>query len=747
MKAQVRQYHGTPTLFLNDQPVFAGCHLLGSLDPNYHDLNQEIMRVYANAGVHIYSIDSVGPEWCGPRQGDPGHFDFKFVAPRLQEVIDADPNALFLLRMGFESRWLPGNWWNLMYPDELETLSDGTKISQSYASLVWRSEVNDFLKGYINQLRMDGLYERVIAYQIATGTCGEWIKDWSSMTLPCGDYSEPMRRYFHTWLRKRYQNDTSALRTAWSDEQVTFDTAEVPSAEEQFHTKHFLFRDPKQEQKVIDYYTCYSELCAEVLIDFCHTVKKETLNEKLTGAFFGYLMELSWNDSFFNTNYGDLIHADVSTIQRSGHLGLHKVIQSPDIDFFVSPYGYAFRGLGGDCLPMQPSESLRAHGKIYLLEEDSLMHNNFDPGGRMQSTANSIAIYKRNFAQVITHGLGITWLETSSFLEDPLIVEDTHRWLSRYQELGTWVMQLDRTPNSEVAVFLDDESFYYQTIQNNISLPLIWQQRVINLNRFGAPHDVYLMNDLLDGNLPPYKLYIFLNPFQLNHERRKNIKQQICKDGKVSLWLYAPGYINPSAPSPIHTNHMTDLTGFRFGRGDNYWGEFMHITNFTHPICQGLPQDLFWNTTNTIGPIFHLEDLEATYLGQVVSAQGRCKPGFGVKTIHGTRPSSSWSSVYVATPNIPAPVLRGIARYAGVHLYNDNGDVLYATPDLLSIHTVSGGPRKFNLPRKVEVVYDLFNGTIIATNAGQFNAVLPPASTALYFTGEREKLKSLDPIL
>ena len=68
------------------------------------------------------------------------------------------------------------------------------------------------------------------------------------------------------------------------------------------------------------------------------------------------------------------------------------------------------------------------------------------------------------------------------------------------------MMQLDRTPSAEVAVFLDDESFYYQTIQNNISLPLIWQQRVISLNRFGAPHDVYLMNDLLDGNLPSYKL-------------------------------------------------------------------------------------------------------------------------------------------------------------------------------------------------------------------------------------------------
>ncbi len=185
---------------------------------------------------------------------------------------------------------------------------------------------------------------------------------------------------------------------------------------------------------------------------------------------------------------------------------------------------------------------------------------------------------------------------------------------------------------------------------------------------------------------------------------------------------------------------MTDLTGFRFGRGDNYWGEFMHLTDFTHPITQGLPQDLFWNTSNTIGPIFHLEDPESTTLGQVIYALGRCKPGFGVKTFAGEGQSTAWSSVYLATPNIPPAVLRGVARYAGVHLYSEAGDVLYATPELLSVHTVAGGPRTFKLPRQVEVVYDLFNECIVARQADQFQVTLPPASTALYYTGCESKI-------
>ena len=185
---------------------------------------------------------------------------------------------------------------------------------------------------------------------------------------------------------------------------------------------------------------------------------------------------------------------------------------------------------------------------------------------------------------------------------------------------------------------------------------------------------------------------------------------------------------------------MTDLTGLKFGQGNSPWGPFMHVTNFAHPITRGLPQDWFWGTTNPIGPLFHLEDPEAVTLGQVVYSLGRCKPGFGVKTFNPGDPPAAWTSVYIATPDVPAPVLRGIARFAGVHLYNEEGDVLYATPELLSVHSVSGGPRTFKLPGAVEVVYDLFAEQTLERNVSHFQVTLPPASTQLYFTGREEIL-------
>lgn len=744
MKAQLKQHNGTPTVFLDDQPAFFGCHLVGYMYPDKPNEHQHIARKYAEAGIHIYSVDNLTHEWVGPHPEREGQFDFAAVAPRLQSYIDVDPQATFLMRVGLDTRWAPSSWFNEAFPDEVEVLSDGTRWGHSFASRIWREHAQDALRALIRHLREIGLYDRVLGFQIGAGSSGEWIKDVGCMMQTTTDYSPAMRRHFQGWLHERYPDEV-ALQTAWADPSVTFATAAVPSAEEQSRTlTGHSFRDPLREQKVIDYYLCYAELCADDLIALCRAVREETHGEKLTGGFFGYVLELAWNMCFFATP-STIADSEVSTIQRSGHLGLKRLLESPDIDFLVSPYSYGFRGLGGDGLPMQPAESLRRHGKIYFMEEDALMHNGFDPGGRNQAVENHIAVYQRNFAQCLTHAHGVTWFEVASLCEAESLVEERNRWMRRFQELGTWALDLDRAPAADVAVFLDLESYHYESIQNNVDIPLIWRQRLVGLNRYGAPHDIYLLDDLLEGGLPPYKLYVFLNPFHLNNRRRDKLKQILRRDERVALWLFAAGLLNTDHglgpdDKPLYRQHLHDLTGLHFGQGDSPWGPLMHVTNFRHPITRGLPQDWFWGSTNPIGPLFHLEDPEATTLGQVVYSLGRCKPGFGVKTFNAGRPAEQWSSVYMASPDLPAPVLRGIARWAGAHLYNEDGDVLYATPELLSVHSVAGGPRTFKLPRPAEVIYDLFNERVVARDTSAFDVELPAASTSLWYTGPADRL-------
>ena len=521
-----------------------------------------------------------------------------------------------------------------------------------------------------------------------------------------------------------------ALRKAWADPNATFETAKVPTRSQQLQTHHMTLRDPLTEQQVINYYQALSDLNSDLVIDFNKTVKEENGDRALTGAFYGYIFELTGNDSYWGVGK----EARLSGLQRSGQLGFRKIIESPYVDFIATPYIYFLRSIGGECSPQQPVESARIHNKMFILEDDTRTHLALPEHGygRADTLADSIAIMKRNFASTLVRCLAIWWLGEKHHI-DPSREPAFTPLLASFQQLGTWALQLDRSPCAEIAVLLDDESLYYETIYNDLSLPNITQQRVWGLPRIGAPFDCYLLQDFIDGKVPSAKLCIFLNAFRLDDKRRKALSDELRKDGRTALWIYAPGYIKDD----MSVDHMEELTGIQFGKSEFPWGPLMHITDFDHPITEKLNEELFWGTNTPLGPIFHVDDPEATVLGEVVYSEGRCDPGFALKSF------PEWNSVYIAAPNIPAPVLRGIAKYAGVHLYSEDGDVLYANKQLLAVHTIRGGKRTLRLPESVEVVYDLFERKIIAENTDTLKVELPKRSTSFYFTGGHALINDL----
>jgi hypothetical protein len=717
--AEVKVHNGSPALFLDGRPVFAAINWVSGPAPDKWDFEEQA-RQSATTGIHIYAFDvGKGTEWVGPGPGRPGDHDFSTVEARFGRIIAADPEALFHLRIYLEPGH--GDWWETAHPGECELLSDGRRNGMSFASRVWRDEAKEFLRAYIAFLRKTGLFDRVIAYQVGAGHTGEWVKGESSMSTPCGDYSEPMRRYFREWLRRHYQDDISRLRAAWRHAPaVTFDSAEVPAAGRQLEARLYTFRDPSVEQDVIDYFAALAELCADAVIDLCRTVKEKTEGRRLAGAFYGYLLDLAWNGGFFK----ERPDSDYSTYQRSGHLGLGKVLASPHVDFLVSPYSYGFRGMGGDSPSMLPADSVRLHGKLLLIEDDTRTHiDDQDPNyGRVKTFEDSRTILRRNLAHFLTHGEGAWWaLWKVDTVKEPRFGP----LLRGFRELGEISMNLDRSSASEVAVLLDDESFFYETCRYSLDIPLIFQQRLWGLPRMGAPFDLFLLDDFLAGKLRPYKLYLFLNPFRLDGARRNALSKELRRDGRSALWIYAPGYIKNE---PDLAN-MEEITGFRFGLGEQPWGPLVHITDFGHAISRGLGEDLVWGTNAKLAPLFYVDDPDARVLGEVVYSQGNCRPGLAVKEFPG------WRSVYSAAPNLPASVLRAIARTAGVHIYCDAGDVVYANRSILGIHTLSGGPRVIRLPGRTPAVVDMFTGETVAHDTAEVRVTLEPRSTAVFSIG------------
>jgi hypothetical protein len=74
------------------------------------------------------------------------------------------------------------------------------------------------------------------------------------------------------------------------------------------------------------------------------------------------------------------------------------------------------------------------------------------------------------------------------------------------------------------------------------------------------------------------------------------------------------------------------------------------------------------------------------------------RAGFVVKKLLG------WRSIYSAAPVLSWRVLQGIARYAGVHVYDDAGDMVWANSAFLAVYAQSGGVRTVRFPEPVTVV-------------------------------------------
>ena len=202
MEARVKMHKGTPTLFIDDNPAFAGYLWASAPTPDGYPL-ADVARAYARAGIHLHAFDvgvgALTPEWCGPGANHEGHFDFSTVEARFGRILDADPDALFHLRVHLEMGRQRGKWWRDMYLEECELDSAGRRNTQSFASPIWRTQANEFLRAYIAHIKAIGLSDHVIAYQTGAGHTGEWVKGDSSMWDYCADYSQPMSSHFQSY--------------------------------------------------------------------------------------------------------------------------------------------------------------------------------------------------------------------------------------------------------------------------------------------------------------------------------------------------------------------------------------------------------------------------------------------------------------------------------------------------------------------------------------------------------------------
>ena len=732
LTSEVKILNGMPALYVNGK--LTSQVLAAPYPPGLSDFTD-----FLQAGISIFDI-YLRFDWSGPEQ-----YDFKRVDEKLDTYLKLEPKALFLPRVLLT----PGPWWCKEFPSEITMRDDGSPAGMfgapchpSLASEKYREHSHKAMIAFLNHVE-DKYGDHIVGYQAGNGFGGEWLTFNSFWEVRPGappptkfgveDYSPPAQAGFRRWLKEKY-GTVEELRRAWRDPKVTFETATPPNEVERYSSTHGIFFDPGVSQRVPDYFTFFNDIVADVLLENCRWIKEITNRKKIVGAFYGYL----W------CNFPNL------SVVHSGHLGLAKVLRSPDVDFLASPYTYDNKQIGGPNNSQTLPEAVALHGKLYFNEVDTETHlhqRQWRWGNSLNNPKNweeTKGLLTRDYGYALSKGFGMWWtdLHGGTFHDDQII-----RLLGDLKKVDEKYLEADKRSNADIAVVLDEASFTYFGDGEPLFNALLTAQKQWELGFIGAPWDPCLLTDMANPKLRDYKLYIFLNTFRVTPEQRAAIHARLKRNGATVVWVYAPGYIGEK----LSVDYMQDLTGIRLAESDSAGELHVDITAYDHAYTKSLPNGFAYgsdvNVANIIrwydhqiylkdprdpslqrdlpgfriNPRFWSDEPEAKVLGRLA---GLDKPGLVVKKQPG------WTSVYSSAPVLPATLLRNIARAAGCHIYSEANDVVYANRNFLCIYAPGGGTRTIRLPEESRVV-DLLENRIVSEGTKEFPLTMAPNSTVL----------------
>jgi hypothetical protein len=622
-------------------------------------------------------------------------WDYAALDRSVLEALGAQPDARLILRVFIEAP----DWWDAENPQELILFSHGRHAAKipgvtdrgtfaAFTSKKWREDAKEALRRFIAHVEQAPYADRVIGYVPAGGEDGCW-RYWGAAEGLYADYSRPQRVAFVNWLRRKYNNDVRELRVKW--QQIVNPMMAPPEGEEPIptvlnwddvhipdiaaRTDHLSqsLLDPAAAPEVADYNLFHAEQVADFVCELAGVAKEACERRKLVGVSYGHLLD----------------HArSAEMLQTAGHIALDRVLTSDDIDLVAAPC----MALDGHRLWSSLGASVKAHGKVPI---DEILPT--DTGADLGPEA----------AQMAVAGGAVWAAEAQPEPPEPAF----HR---------------DRASAAEIALLVDHFSAAFLAEGNALSSPLLAGQ-CASLAEVGAPCDVWLLDDLIAGRLPEYKLYVVANAFNLDESARESLREQLARDGKTVLWIYAPGAMDETL-SGRTAMELTDLAIGFVAKTAPLW---VKVVDSTNPLIEGVPKGFEYGTTDPAGPVFFALPTRGEVLGTIqvpsLLEKGEPREWAGLIASEG----EDWTTVFSAAPNVPAELLRPIARHAGVHVYVDTGDEVWANASTLALHALSGGGKRIRLPQALDV-RDVVSGERLATNSTEFRVTMREGETRLF---------------
>ena len=689
IRVSIKNTASGPVLLVNGKAVvptlfFVNFDTSPSLRPN----QLAEIKLAGKHGVNIVSFPVPMP-W--PRDGVT--YDFAEVDARIEAAVKANPNVLIIPRIGVS--W-PPKWWCEQYPEELMLYNDGSRGIASIHSQIWRKTAAQHMAALIKHIESN-YGKHILGYHPCGQNTGEWFFDATWEGRESG-FEEPARSAFKAFLTLKYKSDAN-LQTAWAEPSVTLQTADVPNDEER-RAQSGSFRRFPLAQKVFDFDEFRNEAMADIASYFCRVVK-ENAPSKAAVVFYGYHFELA---------------GAPRGIQSTGHLALSRLLRSPYVDVVCSPVSYFDRGPGGGGYFMAPVDSVHLSGKLWLVEDDTRTHlatkDPSDPVVHMQDFEETKGVLARNFAHVVTRRAALWWMDL--FGEGWFSTGEVWDFLEQLCRVYQSQMVVDKKYHPEIAVIVDEQSCLYLSRSGDLTNRLLALFRR-EWYRLGAPVGIYLLDDLIKGRVPPAKLYLFLDTFALNDQEVKQVRKHACKPGNVVVWMYAPGIVKDGS---ISTADIINLTGIEIKETSQGTGEIVLSDGSTFNAQHG-----------HLEPSFVVIDPQAEVLARYASGNG---VAVAFKKI------GQWTSVYSSVLQLPASMLRELARRAGVHIYSDADDIVTAGNGVVGIHACGDGERRIKLPTRCRVS-DCLSGGTLSVRSSECSIKMRKGETVLLRFGEEKR--------
>ena len=92
--------------------------------------------------------------------------------------------------------------------------------------------------------------------------------------------------------------------------------------------------------------------------------------------------------------------------------------------------------------------------------------------------------------------------------------------------------------------------------------------------------------------------------------------------------------------------------------------------------------------------------------------------------------NGDFTAIYYGSKHINAKTVREFARNAGVHIYSDCDDVLYANASYITLHAATSGKKTLRLPR-VATLLDAYTHEVLAENTDTYELDLLKGETVM----------------